>query len=142
MRTMIAGLALFAAVAAAADEPAMSGIWTATEAEREGAAAPDLIGHVLSFDGDAFRIDGADGAALYSGAWSADPAASPPAIDFTHDAGLAEGAVWQGIYRLEGDALTIADDAADPSRRRPAAFVAPAGSGVVLIVFRRGDAAG
>ena len=120
-----------------AGQAALAGAWTATEAERGGAAAGELVGHRLVFDGDMFRISAPDGQLLYEGTYQADPAADPSRIDFRHDAGQAAGQEWEGIYRLEGDTLTIVDDAPDPAKGRPAAFSAPAGSGHVLLVFRR-----
>jgi uncharacterized protein (TIGR03067 family) len=140
MRKLILALTLglgSPALAQDAGQAALAGTWTAAEAERDGAAADELIGHRLVFDGDAFRISAPDGELLYGGTYQADPAAQPPRIDFRNDAGQAAGQEWEGIYRLEGDTLTIVDDAPDPAKGRPTAFAAPAGSGYVLLVFRR-----
>ena len=54
VRTLALALTLVAA-AAATEEAALSGSWTATSAERDGAAAPELVGHRLMFDGSAFQ---------------------------------------------------------------------------------------
>ena len=64
-----------------------------------------------------------------------DPSAKPAAIDFEHAEGDLKGKVWKGIYGLDGDTLTICDNAANPDERRPAAFEARSGSGYVLITF-------
>jgi uncharacterized protein (TIGR03067 family) len=140
MRGIILAATLGLAAPAFADDAgqaALAGAWTAAEAERDGAAAGDVVGHRLVFDGDAFRISAPDGKLLYEGTYQVDPAAQPPRIDFRHDAGEAAGQEWEGIYRLDGGALTIVDDAPDPAKGRPSAFAVPAGSGHVLIVFRR-----
>jgi uncharacterized protein (TIGR03067 family) len=125
------------ALADDAGQAALAGAWAAAEAERDGAAASGLVGHRLVFEGDRFGISAPDGELLYEGTYQADPAAQPPRIDFRNDAGQAAGQEWEGIYRLEGDTLTIVDDAPDPAKGRPAEFEAPAGSGHVLLVFRR-----
>jgi uncharacterized protein (TIGR03067 family) len=144
MRELIPMLLMSAiATGAAAQEPdqsALAGVWTATAAERDGAAAPDLVGHVLTFEADGFAIVGADGAALYAGTYTVDPTVTPPRIDFVQTSGEAEGQTWLGVYRLEGNALTIADNAPDSARPRPPDLAAPAGSGYVVIEFRRDSA--
>jgi ketosteroid isomerase-like protein len=53
--------------------------------------------------------------------------------------------VWKGIYALDGDTLRTCDNAPELDKSRPAAFEAKAGSGYILITFRRAkprDAAG
>jgi uncharacterized protein (TIGR03067 family) len=140
MRKLILALTLglgSPASAQDAGQAALAGTWTAAEAERDGAAVGSLVGHRLAFDGEAFRISAPDGKLLYAGTYQVDSAAQPPRIDFRHDAGEAAGQEWEGIYQLQGDALTIVDDAPDPAKGRPETFAAPAGSGYVLLVFRR-----
>lgn len=137
MRGLVTAVALAALMGPAqAQEAGLTGTWVATAAERDGAPAPDLLGHVLTFD-DGFAILGPDGAMLYAGDYATDPAATPPAIDFNNVSGLAAGQVWRVIYRLEGDTLTTVDDAPDPEKGRPTEFAAPAGSGLVLLTFER-----
>lgn len=130
------GLAGLLAPAALAEEP-FEGRWTAVSAERDGASAPDLLGHRLSFDGDAFRIIDAEGSALYAGTYAADRGATPATIDFATTDGNAPGPSWAGIWRQDGGTLTIVDNAPDPTRPRPTGFSAPAGSGYVMLVFLR-----
>lgn len=134
----LAVLAALAPAAALAD-PDLAGTWHAVEAERDGAPAPDVLGHRLTFDGDRFAIVASDGAPLYGGSWQADPAASPAAIDFVNDTGEAAGVTWLGAYGRDGARLTIVDNAPDPSRPRPPDLSAPAGSGYVLVRFDRAD---
>jgi uncharacterized protein (TIGR03067 family) len=66
-----------------------------------------------------------------------DPNAKPAAIDFEHMEGALKGNAWQGIYALDGDTLTICDNAPNLNKGRPAAFEAKSGSGYVLITFKR-----
>jgi uncharacterized protein (TIGR03067 family) len=140
MRLPVLGLALgLIATGAGAQDAPLAGSWTATEAEREGAPAPDVVGHRLTFEGESFEIAGPDGKQLYAGTFRTDPSARPQEIDLANTAGEAAGTVWAGIWRLEGAALTIVDNAPDPSRARPADFAAPAGSGYILVLFERAD---
>ena len=137
MRAAAGILASLLAAPALAGQADLTGSWTAVRAERDGAPAPELVGHRLSFAGDRFEIVGADGVLLYAGVWHADAAAEPARIDFVNEAGEAAGATWEGIYSLDAGELTIVDDAPDPSAPRPTAFTAGKGSGYVLLVFTR-----
>jgi uncharacterized protein (TIGR03067 family) len=135
MRAPMLGLALGLLATAAVAEERLAGSWTATDAERNGAPANDLVGHRLTFAGERFEIVGADGRLVYAGTTRIDPAVEPPAIDFVNTEGEAKGVTWQGIWRLDDPALVITDNAPDPSRPRPTDFVAPAGSGYVKVIF-------
>ena len=138
MRAAILALALGLITAPlAAQEALLDGTWTAIEAERNGAPAPDVVGHRLSIAGEAFEIVAPDGAPVYAGTVRVDPATEPAEIDFVNTAGEAAGVTWAGIWRLDGTTLTTVDNAPDPSRPRPAAFAAPTGSGYVMVVFER-----
>jgi uncharacterized protein (TIGR03067 family) len=66
-----------------------------------------------------------------------DSSAKPAAIDFEHTVGVLKGKTWKGIYTLEGDSLTVCDNAPDVRKGRPAMFEAKSGSGYVLITFKR-----
>jgi uncharacterized protein (TIGR03067 family) len=138
MRTLVMLLALsLTSPTSAAGPDALAGAWTAMSAEQDGAAAAGLIGHRLEFTGDGFAITDRNGQLLYAGSYAVDDSTAPARIDFRHDRGQAAGATWEGIYRLDGDQLTIVDDAPDPAKGRPTAFTAAAGSGHVLLVFTR-----
>jgi uncharacterized protein (TIGR03067 family) len=140
----MSGLILVSAlVTAAFAQPAqeaqkqLQGAWTATQAERDGKPADDVVGHRLSFTGNRFQIQSKDGKLLYTGTVRMDPSAKPAAIDFTHTDGTLKGKAWKGIYALEGDTLKICDNAPDLDKGRPAAFEAKSGSGYVLVTFKR-----
>jgi uncharacterized protein (TIGR03067 family) len=115
----------------------LQGTWTATEAERDGKAAEDIVGNRLSFTGNRFQIRSKHGRPLYEGIFRLDPSAKPAAIDFEHTEGALKGKVWKGIYAVDGDTLTTCDDAPDLDKGRPAAFKAKSGSAYILITFRR-----
>ena len=131
------GLVLACAQPAEAAQRDLQGSWTATKAERDGKAANDVVGHRLSFAGDRFQIQSKDDKPLYAGSVSVDPNAKPATIDLEHTEGVLKGKVWQGIYALDGDTLTICDNAPNLDNGRPAAFEAKSGSGYVLITFKR-----
>ena len=76
----------------------------------------------LAITGSRFEIRAQDGKTLYAGTIKLDPGAEPAAIDFEHTEGTFKSRTWQGIYELDGDLLTICDDAPDVNRERPAAF--------------------
>jgi uncharacterized protein (TIGR03067 family) len=131
------GVVLACAQPAEAADKALRGAWTASRAEQDGQAAPDLVGHRLTFTGDRFRIRSKDDKVIYAGTFRADPRTKPASIDFRHTEGSLKGKVWKGIYALDGDTLTTCDNAPDMGKARPAAFEARSGSGYVLIRFER-----
>jgi uncharacterized protein (TIGR03067 family) len=96
-----------------------------------------VVGHRLSFTGNRFQIQSEDSKPLYAGTVRVDPRATPAAIDFEHTEGALTGKAWQGIYALEGDMLTVCDNAPNLDKGRTAAFEATSGSGYVLITFKR-----
>jgi len=121
---------------AADTQKQLQGTWTSTKAERDGKAADDVVGHRLSLTGHRFQIQSEDGKPLYAGTVRVDPSAKPAAIDFEHTDGPLKGKAWKGIYALDGDTLTICDNAPNLDDGRPTAFEAKSGSGYVLITFR------
>ena len=146
MRWLISGVCSFglgsgvllacAQLARAADKE-LQGTWTATKAERDGRAATDLIGHRLFFSGNRFEIQSKDRKSLYSGTVQVDANAKPAAIDFQHAEGGLKGKTWKGIYVLDGETLTICDNAENLDASRPSKFEAKSGSGYVLVTFDR-----
>jgi uncharacterized protein (TIGR03067 family) len=131
------GLALAGTQLATAADNALQGSWTATKAERNGETAADLVGHALSFSGDRFQIQSKDKKSLYSGTVRVDGTAKPAAIDFEHAEGALKGKTWKGIYVLNGETLTICDNAENLDAARPSSFEAKTGSGYVLVRFDR-----
>ncbi len=64
-----------------------------------------------------------------------DPSANPKAIDVTPDGGGSRDKPVLGIYKLDGDSLTIC--MADADLPRPVGFSSAKGSKQTLMVFRR-----
>jgi uncharacterized protein (TIGR03067 family) len=135
---LILGAGLVPAFAQPAEEAQkqLQGTWTATKAERDGKAAEDVVGHRLSFTGTRFQIRSRDGKPLYAGTFRVDPGTKPAAIDFEQTEGALKGKVWKGIYALDGDTLTMCDNAPNLNKGRPAAFEAKPGSGHIVITFK------
>jgi uncharacterized protein (TIGR03067 family) len=131
------GLACASTRLAEETQAKLQGVWTATKAQRDGKPADDVVGHRLSFTDDRFHIQSKDGETLYAGTVRLDPSAKPAAIDFEHTEGPLKGKTWKGIYALDGDALTICDNAPNTDNDRPAVLEAPSGSGYVLITLKR-----
>jgi uncharacterized protein (TIGR03067 family) len=115
----------------------LQGTWTTTKAERDGKAADDVVGHRLSITGNRFQIRSRDGDLLYEGTFQVDPSTKPATFDFDHTGGALKGKTWKGIYALDGDLLTTCDNGPNPDKGRPTAFEAKAGSGHILITFKR-----
>ena len=139
MCSLIIGSWLVPAFAQSAEQAQkdLQGAWTATKALSEGKTAGDVIGHRLTFTGNRFQIKSRDGKSIWAGTVRLDASAKPTAIDFKHTDGLLKGKTWKGIYALDGDTLTICDNAPNLDKGRPAALEAKSGSGYVLITFKR-----
>jgi len=139
MLWLIVAMAFAPALVQAADsvDKQLQGVWSASRAEQDGKAANDLVGHQLSFTGNRFRIQSKGGTLLWEGTYRVEPGAKPAAIDFAHTGGELKGKMWKGIYTLQGDTLTICDNAPNIDKPRPAGFEAKAGSGYVVLTFKR-----
>ncbi len=116
------------------EQARLQGTWQAVAAERNGAPAPDLVGHKLAFTEDRFQIT-RDDTLLYSGTYAVDPSAQPAHIDFHQEEGSALRVEWRGIYRFDASLLVIVDNADDMSKPRPTHFATEPGSGYVLVRF-------
>jgi uncharacterized protein (TIGR03067 family) len=88
----------------------------------------------LEIKGDKYIIT-QDGEAA-SRTFKLDPTKKPKAIDITYDDGPNKGKTSRAIYAVEGDTLTFCRHE-QPEMERPKGFGAEAGSGRVLITWKR-----
>jgi uncharacterized protein (TIGR03067 family) len=70
-----------------------------------------------------------------------DATKSPKAIDFTYTSGFSKGKTIKGIYKIEGDDLTICRGLG-PEKDRPDEFAAPTGSELLMVVWKRSKTVG
>ena len=131
------GLVLAFAQPAADTQKQLQGTWTATQAERDGTAANDVLGHQLSLTGTRFQssLRTASPSTWEPSGWTR--ARSQRLLTSRIRKGPSRGRRGRGIYVLDGDTLTVCDNAPNLDQGRPAAFEAPRGSGYVLITFKR-----
>jgi uncharacterized protein (TIGR03067 family) len=81
------------------------------------------------------------GATAEGSTFKIDATKDPKAIDFTYTSGFSKGKTIKGIYKIEGDDLTICRGLS-PETERPGEFAAPADSGLLLVVWKRSKAVG
>ncbi len=111
----------------------LQGEWTLTalEADGEKLELPD-DGREVRFQGDRIVVDGEE---RYR--YHLDAAAHPRLIDVVPLAGDQKGQVLEGIFRLQGETLTICLHGGDGQRMRPVEFVTRPGSQCMLVTLQR-----
>jgi uncharacterized protein (TIGR03067 family) len=112
------------------------GTWVGVLSRRDGREAPravvESVTRTVEGDHVVWKRDGKNFAGTKI---VLDPGRTPAAIDVIPDGGPSRGKRVLGIYRLEGDRLSLC--MADPDRPRPREFKAEAGSHNTLMIFRR-----
>jgi uncharacterized protein (TIGR03067 family) len=96
----------------------LQGTWRAARIETGGSLVPAEIAATVRyiFDGNRVRLMEGDQSAG-EGVIRLDPEADPKTFDFTATAGPQAGTTARGIYRIEGDTLTMC-----LGEERPSAF--------------------
>lgn len=139
MILVVGSLAQGAAAPDSASQRALDrqqGVWRAVSSVREGQAGPPEVIATITR-----RVEGnhvtwsRDGKTFAGSTIELRPDAIPAAIDVLPDGGAARGERVLGIYRLEGDTLTIA--MADAGAPRPTSFESAPGVRVTVQTFRR-----
>jgi uncharacterized protein (TIGR03067 family) len=112
------------------------GTWKVVSFQREGEETPKEIASTITrVVEDDHVVWYRDGKSFAGTTIRLDPSETPRAIDVIPDGGPQRGKAVLGIYRLEGDELTLC--MAAPDAPRPKRFDAPKGSGQTLMTFRR-----
>jgi uncharacterized protein (TIGR03067 family) len=112
------------------------GTWSVTSSVYDGqAASEDLVRSIMRIVEGDHAVWERDGKRFAGTTIELDPAREPNAIDVIPDGGRNRGERVLGIYKLEGDKLTIC--MADPGKSRPTEFKAERGSGCTLRTFTR-----
>lgn len=114
--------------------------WVVTREEAFGKASESYIGDVLAFDGDALTHTVGETPLKYTVQLS--PKAVPPRLDWRL-ASEDKGASYHGIYKLDGDQLTVcvtsrfkaADDDRPMEFRTQASRIKGGAAGEVLLVL-------
>ncbi len=136
--TLIAGLALAAAdPEAKKDEDRLQGTWKVASIENDGKKLDPKTFAEWKLVVAGNKMTALDGKEVMDDhVFHLDAAAKPPAIDLTLLTGAKKDQTMQGIYRLEGDTLTVCVN--EPGKKeRPKEFGAPAGGSFMLLVFQR-----
>lgn len=117
-----------------AERVKFQGNWRFESMEVQGKRKPDTdFGkYKVVFQGDQWTVSEGDRIAART-FFRLDPTKSPKTIDIVD---IDKGRIIRGIYKLEGDALTVCDRGAEKGSR-PAEFATQPDSGLVLVVLRR-----
>jgi uncharacterized protein (TIGR03067 family) len=81
------------------------------------------------------------GANVEASTFKVDATKSPKTIDFTYRSGFLKGKTIKGIYKIDGDDMTICRGLS-PEKDRPNEFAAPIDSGLLLCVWKRSKTVG
>jgi uncharacterized protein (TIGR03067 family) len=119
------------------DAEAIKGKWVAVSIKQGGFSAPDEVVKSFKFDFDGKNYTNtAAGGQSEEGGYTLDSTKSPKTIDFDIKTGNDKGKKQLGIYKLDGDKLTIVASSAG-STDRPKSIEPEANSRELVIVLER-----
>jgi uncharacterized protein (TIGR03067 family) len=125
-----------AAAATAADEKKpLEGKWTVESVTRDGKPDDGLKGATRVHQGDKYTVTPAEGSKAMAvvGTFTIDP--TTKSIDMKPTSGRYKDKTLLGIYKLDGDKLTVAF--AEPGKDRPKDFEVKEGTGVTVAVHKK-----
>ena len=143
MHSYLALGSLMIAAAATADDgnqqevSKLAGTWTCTAATNDGKPLPEETVKSLKLtltEAGGYKTELA-GQVLFDSTFKIDPGKQPRQIDMIATEGENKGKAGLGIYRLEGDVLTLCYTM--PGKDRPKDFQSTAGSAAILAVWSR-----
>ena len=119
------------------DRKKYEGTWRVTSLEINGNKSTEEDAKKITVvnKADGTWILQVDGGKITEGTSEIDPTKNPKTIDFMETEGDNKGKIVLGIYELGDDARKLCY--AEPGKERPSDFSAPAGSGRVLVEFKR-----
>jgi uncharacterized protein (TIGR03067 family) len=118
------------------EPPSLVGEWVPESAVHGGKPHPHEPGATITFttDGKCLLKEGKAGMRDEM-TYRIDSKKNPPEIDLAEtDAGMKGPQPMPGIYKIEGDTLTIC---LALNQKRPTEFASPAGSDLMLIILKR-----
>jgi uncharacterized protein (TIGR03067 family) len=117
----------------------IDGTWLVTSIEKGGKKLPgDLLEkfrQTLEFRGEKYKVTVLD-KVQEEGTFKTDPKKNPKTIDLMITSGRDKDKTQRGIYRLEGDTLTVSMSQPG-AEERPGAFSTEEGSTFAVIVLKR-----
>jgi uncharacterized protein (TIGR03067 family) len=118
------------------DADAIKGKWVAVSIKLRGMPAPDELVKSFKFNLDGKNYINTAGDQSEEGGYTLDSTKSPKTIDFDIKTGMDKGKKQLGIYKLDGDKLTIVASPAG-STDRPKSLEPEADSPAVVLVLER-----
>jgi uncharacterized protein (TIGR03067 family) len=115
----------------------LAGTWEAVSYSLDGnkASDEDMKKIKLLIDAEGKTTAFREGKSFIASTTKLDPSANPMTIDMTYTEGDIKGRTAPGIYKIEGDLLTICRSA--PDKPRPTEFASQPGSGHTLMTYKR-----
>ncbi len=129
----VAAVVAFAATGVAADKTPLEGKWTIESLTRDGKADDGMKGATRVHEGEKYTITPPmdSKAATTEGTFTVD--AEKKTIDMKPSSGTFKGKTLLGVFKLDGDTLTVAFAEAE----RPKGFESKEGSKVVVAVMKK-----
>jgi uncharacterized protein (TIGR03067 family) len=126
----------------AAGRRELTGTWQSVSYALDGKKASDddmkKVQLVFDAEGNTKALNG--GKLFIASSTNLDPTANPATIDITFTGGEGKGSTALGIYKIDGDVLTICRAA--PGKPRPTEFTSEPGSGLTLMSYKHQTAVG
>jgi uncharacterized protein (TIGR03067 family) len=123
--------------AVAKDLQAFKGTWRMSSKEEDGKkfSEEEIKDVILTSDGSGKSSVRRGDKVIAEATVKLDPTKKPKTIDITFTEGERKGKTALGIYQIESDAFRVC--VARPGNERPVEFSANAGSGHIVVVYKR-----